>query len=113
MVNRSGVNRSGMSCLRTRGKGAAAFPSRSVLASGAPGAPWSARRQRTAGTQVNGTEGPRPIDPDLPRAVNPWEVLPAPPAPRGKPFGPWQGLWLVILFMLVQVGAATALALFR
>ncbi len=62
---------------------------------------------------MSGTEGPRPTDSDPPRTVNPWRELPRPPGCRRKPFGPWQGLWLVILFMLVQVGVATALALLR
>ncbi len=62
---------------------------------------------------MGGTEEPRPIDPDPPRVVNPWQMLPGPLARRGKPFGPWQGLWLVVLFMLVQAGAAIGLTVLR
>jgi membrane protease YdiL (CAAX protease family) len=89
-----------------------------VLASDAPGAPWSRLATADGGHAVDRPEAPRPSDPDPPHAVdparfNPWNAPAAVSARPRKPFGPRQGLWLIVLFMLVQVGVATTLTVSR
>ncbi|MGH7044451.1 MAG: CPBP family intramembrane glutamic endopeptidase, partial [Acetobacteraceae bacterium] len=56
---------------------------------------------------------PQPIEHQPAPAGTAWQTSPTAGRGWGKPFGPVQGLWLVVAFFLVQALAGTAFALLR